>query len=270
VTPIIPRANSHGFELLGAPVGEGHFPTAVIEKRIAKIHDLVISKLPTLQDSQSEYVLLRSCIGLPKFAFSLRTCDPIHHAASFRSFDGIIRDSLGIILGKTMDDHQWTQATLPVSMGGLGIRSAVAHAAASWTSSVAQTGPLVSSIANTPNTQRNSFGSLCQLNRDAGSTYINIAEVAKTTQHALSLNVDLKRKRVLEAAITDVRPRAVLNSVSLPHSGDWLNAIPSTSLGLKLHSAEFRAVAQYRLGIPLYSVAGACPTCHAHNDVFGD
>jgi hypothetical protein len=82
--------------------------------------------------------------------------------------------------------------------------------------------------------------------------------------------VDLKRKRVLEAAITDVRPRAVLNSVTLPHSGDWLNAIPSTSLGLKLHSAEFRAVAQYRLGIPLYSVAGACLTCHAHNDVFGD
>jgi hypothetical protein len=42
----IPRANAHGFELLGAP---GHFSTSVIEKRIAKIHDLVISKLPTLQ-----------------------------------------------------------------------------------------------------------------------------------------------------------------------------------------------------------------------------
>jgi hypothetical protein len=147
----IPRANTHSFELLGAPVGEGHFSTSVIEKRIAKIHDLVISKLPTLQDRQSEYVLLRSCIGLPKFAFSLQTCDPIHHAASFRSFDGIICDSLSIILGKTMDDHQWTQATLPVSLGGLGIRSAAAHAVASYTSSVAQTGPLVSSIASTSN-----------------------------------------------------------------------------------------------------------------------
>jgi hypothetical protein len=30
-----------------------------------------------------------------------------------------------------------------------------------------------------------------------------------------------------------------------------------SSLGLKLHSAEFRAVAQYQLSIPLYSVAGA-------------
>jgi hypothetical protein len=53
-------------------------------------------------------------------------------------FDGIIRDSLGIILGKPLTDRQWTQASLPVSLGGLGIRSAVAHATAAFLSSVAQ------------------------------------------------------------------------------------------------------------------------------------
>ena len=44
-------------------------------------------------------------------------------------FDNIIRGALSRILGAVLTDPQWAQASLPVAMGGLGLRSAVDHAA---------------------------------------------------------------------------------------------------------------------------------------------
>jgi hypothetical protein len=123
----IPRADTSGFELLGAPIGNTSFSTSLLEKRIGKIRDLIIAKLPNLKDSQAEFVLLRSCFGLPKFAYCLRTCNPIIHNSLFSSFDGLIRDSFGLVLGKPLDDHQWTLASHPVSIGGLGIRESASQ-----------------------------------------------------------------------------------------------------------------------------------------------
>ena len=40
----------------------------------------------------------------------------------------IIRGALSRILGATLTADQWTQASLPVAMGGLGLRSAADHA----------------------------------------------------------------------------------------------------------------------------------------------
>jgi hypothetical protein len=70
----------------------------------------------------------------------------------------------------------------------------------------------------------------------------------------------------------ETRTRALLNSTSLPHSGDWLNVLPSPSLGLTLPSQEFIMVAKYRLGIPAYDVATPCPMdgCTQPNDIYGN
>ena len=46
------------------------------------------------------------------------------------------------------------------------------------------------------------------------------------------------------------REKARLNSVSLPHAGEWLQVVPSPSLGLQLWPAEFRTSVLYRLGMP--------------------
>ena len=57
--------------------------------------------------------------------------------------------------------------------------------------------------------------------------------------------------------------RTLALSSSLPHAGDWLNMVPSTSLGLHLQDCEFRCCLRYWLGVPLHNNPYTCPECHA-------
>ena len=66
------------------------------------------------------------------------------------------------------------------------------------------------------------------------------------------------------------RDIARLASLSIPHSGDWLNCVPSPSLGLHLRSAEFSVSVRYRLGCAVFPTSGQCPACHLNSDKEGD
>ncbi|KAL6521158.1 hypothetical protein OROGR_017727 [Orobanche gracilis] len=82
--------------------------------------------LPQLCDPQSELLLLRSCMGIAKLFFGLRTCQPEHmeEAASF--FDRGLRGSIEDIVvcgGPFFGDIQWRLAYLPIRFGGLGLYS---------------------------------------------------------------------------------------------------------------------------------------------------
>ena len=46
--------------------------------------------------------------------------------------------------------------------------------------------------------------------------------------------------------------------------------VPSRSLGLALHPAEFRISTRYRLGLPVYPSSSSCPACGGESDRFGD
>ena len=59
-------------------------------------------------------------------------------------------------------------------------------------------------------------------------------------------------------------------SSALPHAGNWLNGIPSSTLGLHLQDQEFRCCLRYWLGVPLHSSPYSCPECHNTADPFGD
>ena len=131
----IPRVQESGIVLLGSPIGSHHFIHDKIRDKIQSV--LTITRLlPLLKDPHLEYVLLRSCFSLPKIVFLLRSTDPTQHQALWAAFDTLIRDSLTNILGKGINDQQWAQAQLPVSMGGLGLRSAVEHSSGAYISSV--------------------------------------------------------------------------------------------------------------------------------------
>ena len=70
----------------------------------------------------------------------------------------------------------------------------------------------------------------------------------------------------------DPREKARLNCASREGAGDWLNALPSKSLGLHLRKAEFVTAARYRLGMSVFRQEGQCPMprCHRVNDIRGD
>ena len=63
---------------------------------------------------------------------------------------------------------------------------------------------------------------------------------------------------------------ARLLSLTLDHTGDWLNTPPIKALGLHLRSPEFVLALKYRLGMPVFDSAGPCPACLRESDVLGD
>ena len=111
--------------------------------REEKVQDIV-QLLPLLKDPHSEFVLLRSCLSLPKIMFMLRAVNTTAHQLS--EFDSIIRGALSHIFCSPLTDEQWAQASLPVAMGGLGLRSAVDHAPTAHAVSLLAAQPLLDGL----------------------------------------------------------------------------------------------------------------------------
>nr|GEW95111.1 reverse transcriptase domain-containing protein [Tanacetum cinerariifolium] len=57
-----------------------------------------MSLLPSLRDPQSELLLLRSCMGVAKLLFSLRTCQPMYIGEAVSIFDNGLRRAIEAIV----------------------------------------------------------------------------------------------------------------------------------------------------------------------------
>ena len=70
--------------------------------------------------------LLRHSFAIPKMLHILRTA-PCFNSPRLHDYDNLLRSILSRISNIRFEDNDqsWLQATLPVNMGGLGIRSAV-------------------------------------------------------------------------------------------------------------------------------------------------
>ena len=100
---------------MGEPLGSKQYVKEKIQTLVAKVQRLT-SLLPLLGNPHTESVLLRSCLGLPKMMFHLRTMDTSNHMEALQDYDRVNREAVGVPLS----DLQWQQANLPLSMGDLG------------------------------------------------------------------------------------------------------------------------------------------------------
>ena len=94
----IPRVEESGVILLGTPIGDEDFVKAAFESKVEKIKALT-SLLTELQQPHIEFVLLRTCLSLPKIVFMLRTSDSTSFKHILREFDCITREALSRIIG---------------------------------------------------------------------------------------------------------------------------------------------------------------------------
>ena len=106
-----------GFSLLGVPLGSHMFREQKVFDRVEKIR-LALERLRVLADSQVQTTLLRSCLSLPKFNYSLRTCPPSLILNATTLFDNLIREILEDITGGPLSDWSWAKANLPCSRRG--------------------------------------------------------------------------------------------------------------------------------------------------------
>ena len=85
-------------------------------------------------------------------------------------------------------------------------------------------------------------------------------------QCPLSYNIDEVVYNQLLSAAPDTQTSALNLSTSLPRAGDWLNVVPSSTLGLRIQDKEFRLCLQYWLGLQMSNdLLQGCPVrslCH--------
>ena len=141
--PKVPAGD--GITVLGAPVGYENFAREGLTDKVEKVQK-VTEMLPLLKDPHLEFVLLRSCLSLPKLMFLLRTLDTTIFGDQLEQFDMVTRGALSRILGTPITDVGWEQAKLPVSMGGLGLRAASDHAGVAFASSLLSAQPLIDTL----------------------------------------------------------------------------------------------------------------------------
>src|SRR6478609_10201469 len=80
-----------------------------------------VSERLGLIGSQSALILLRSSFGAPRVQHLL-CCSPSVKHPSLVKFDNLLRSTLSHIINANLSDTQWTQATLAIRDGGLGVR----------------------------------------------------------------------------------------------------------------------------------------------------
>ena len=134
-------------------------------------------------------------------------------------------------------DHQWVEATLPVDMGGMGLRSAVNHAPGAFTASLSASSEIMEEVTGKPMdmAEKVDDGMLDLLNALGGEAEELTAESALITpQKVFSSRVDQHTAKQLQDLLVQERDKARLNSLSMQGAGDWLKAVPGRALGLHL------------------------------------
>ena len=269
----IPKVKAgDGIVVLGAPVGYNAFVKKNLESRVEKVRGAV-EKLPLLQDPHTEFVLLRSCLSLPKIMFTLRAVDTLDFQEQLLEFDSIMRGALSHLLGSPLTDAQWAQASLPVAMGGLGLRSAADHAQVAHAVSFLAAQPLLDGLLGEDSEDPRLPQPLLEKITAKMGEVASVESLSGVSQKEASLKVDLQNQSLLLHHINEegeAREIARMASLGLPRAGSWLSVVPSPALGLHLRAAEFIPIVKYRLGLPIYAKNGNCPACSKPSDRMGD
>ena len=175
-----------------------------------------------------------------------------------------LRESLQAVLNVTLDDRAWNVASLPVRLGGLGIRKASDLAVPTFLSSAYGSNAVAGTLLP---------------ESIAEKEYAFYAMAAGEWKKSLDLEIDseegpvdksvqelwdaplCKKKFDLLVESGDSEEKAILLSTSAEDASAWVHAAPITSLGLKLENTCFKIVCGLRIGakicVPYKCVCGS-------------
>ena len=158
----------------------------------------------------------------------------------------------------------WQQAKLPVRFGGLGLRASSDIALPAYLASLASSRDIIQSVLPT------------NIQHDCDDRFDSAIEVWSRTDLPTPSEITIQREwdsLKCSAQVESLKPTldqhrlACLTLASQPHSGDWLNSLPSSSLGTLLDNESLRIGVSLRLGLRV-CVAHKC-RCGSMVDEFG-
>ena len=134
---------SAGHQGVGEPIGASCFLEGFLHKRVTE-HQTLLDRIPLLPDLQSAWSLLLHCASA-KANYLLRVVEPDAVAEFARAHDQGIWKCLCELLHVDPVQREETtlSASLPLSLGGLGLRSAARTSVSAFWASWADTLPMI-------------------------------------------------------------------------------------------------------------------------------
>ena len=130
---------------LGSPIGNLDSVTAALRGKINSLE--IMGETLSHVSAQDALILLCNAFSIPKLLYILRT-SPSFLSPALDSYDESLKSIVSRITNIHFEanDPAWSQATLPVGVGGLGIRSTVQLTPSAFLASASATHDLVQEI----------------------------------------------------------------------------------------------------------------------------
>ena len=263
--PDIIRCQDSGVKFLGAGAGDAVFMNHIAQKRVDKIKS-ILSIAKGLEDPQLELLLLRSCIGIPKFSFLLRMCPPERISAAINNLDAEVDSFLAHVLNiPAIDQFKRMEVALPISHGGLGIPIVKNVAPIQFMS--AQRGFVLSmnpssdlaSVANNLTDRLANWNSELELKFHVDSA--EFMSVPRRPQSLLNSSWCASQQAILLLNASGAQCKRLASNFDSPAL--WTVAPPIPGLRFTMDPGPFRIALRFRLGLDIRGCRGPCSYCQS-------
>lgn len=233
--------------LLGSPIFEDCF-SGYIQNSISKFQNhshRLLEISPHFAIS-----IIKYCLFVPKLTYVLRCCSLWNHQNLLSQIDVLIKINLESVLNSQLSEQSWTQGSLPIRYGGLGIRKISSVALPAFLSSVHSSSNLIGKILRALPTNYEIVGM-----EDAKNAWSiacpgqNFPDQPKLQRSWDDIMCKLTTDSLLTQCCTEDRAR--LLAVGTKEAGYWLQAHPSVSTGTFLEPNTLRLSVSLRLGVPV-------------------
>ena len=246
------------WELLGAPLS-CESGARLLRSKLAVL-DSLCSRLTDLT-AQEALIVLRSSLFAPRLTYLLRCMDAAAHADILSEIDSFLRGQLCKTLNISLDDRAFAKATLPLRLGGLGVRTSSSLVSPCWVSSLHASKDLARFLL--PARLRESFSEFVSRIGSSFSALWRPEELEQldlSSQSQLdSLGCSRLSASLLESCATNDE-RAAFRASQEPLARGWLTVLPIPHVGTVLDDASFRIGVCLRLGVAP-CIADRCSRC---------
>ena len=275
-----------GTKVLQVPIGSPAFIKSTFMETVTNLKPLYDS-LHDLNDAQTAFQLLRSCISVCKVRYFLNTIPPNYTRDAAILFDSMVESNLRRLIGGVLHKDVFKEFQLPVypvndqkvPTFGIGLTSAVTISEASFISSSSSCSNLVYDMCSSTDHQLPEDGDTKVAYESWCATINNNTSIPSWSEVISDSGIRSKRltdisHAQLELAMQtgDRRTRAFRAMISQPGCKTWLRCRPSSGLKTALCNRTFIWWFKFFARVPLFADKMLCPRpgCQEPLDCYGD